>query len=290
MNRFFQAAAPAFVLLSLGSYAALNAQSAPAELPGKRDAGRVTAGSYTIDGGHTLVGWRVDHFGFSDYFGIFGDVSGSLELDPKNLAATRLDVTIPVTSVAVANAGLRNHLLRPGKNGAKPDFFGDKPADARFVSSSVKRTGPMKADIAGNLTLNGVTRPVVIAAEFKGAGPHPMNKKLNIGFNGRAAILRSEFGIGYGVPMVSDRVELDIAAAFEKAAAPVAADTCGIRAAGEAIGRKDTPALRAEVTRNVGHARVRWLPPGTVVTQDLRSDRLNVDIDAGGVVVRARCG
>lgn len=288
MNRLALAAAPAALLLSLAGYSALTAQSAM-ELPGKLDPARVTAGHYTVDGGHTLVRWTVDHFGISDYFGIFGDVAGTLDLDPKNLSATRLVVTIPVSKVTVASAGLRDHLLRPGKDGAKPDFFGAKPADARFVSTLVKRTGPMKANIAGNLTLNGVTRPVTIAAEFTGAGPHPMNKRLNIGFKGRTAIMRSEFGIGYGIPMVSDRVELDLTAAFVKADAPVV-DGCNAAAAGDAIGRKDTSALRVEVTRKVGHGRIRWLPPGTIVTQDLRGDRLNIDIDAGGVVVRARCG
>lgn len=291
MNRLALAAAPALVLLCLGSYAALNAQAAM-ELPGKLDPARVTAGRYTVDTGHTLIGWRVDHFGISDYFGIFGDVSGTLELDPKNLAAARLDLTIPVSKVTTASKGLTDHLLRPGRDGDKPDFFGAKPADARFVSTAVRRTGPLKANITGNLTLNGVTRPVTIAAEFTGAGPHPMNKRLNIGFKGATAIMRSQFGIGYGIPMVSDRVRLDLTAAFEKssAATPPAADACGAAAAGDAIGRKDTPALRAEVARKVGHSRIRWLPPGTMVTQDLRGDRLNVDIDAGGVIVRARCG
>lgn len=289
MKRFALAAAPALVLLGVGSYAALHAQAAT-EAPGKPDPARVTAGRYTVDGGHTLVRWTVDHFGVSDYFGIFGDVSGTLDLDPRNLAATRLDVTVPVSKVTTASKGLTDHLLRAGKEGAKPDFFGAKPADARFVSTTVRRTGPMKATIAGNLTLNGITRPVTIAAEFTGAGPHPMNKRLNIGFRGTTAINRADFGIGFGIPMVSNRVALDITAAFEKAQAAPAEDRCNAAAAGDAIGRKDTPALRAEVARKVGHARIRWLPPGTIVTQDLRSDRLNIDIDEGGVVVRARCG
>lgn len=293
MNRFALAAAPAALLLGLGGYAALTAQPAM-ELPGKKDPKRVVPGRYTVDGGHTLVGWRVDHFGISDYFGIFGDVAGTLDVDPGNLAATRLDVTIPVSKVTTASKGLTDHLLRPGKDGAKPDFFGARPADARFVSTTVRRTGPMKANITGNLTLNGVTRPVTIAAVFQGAGPHPMNKRLNIGFSGTAAIKRSDFGIGYGIPMVSDRVALDIAAAFEKADAPVAAAdrnrACGTPVAEDFVGRKDTPALRADLARKVGHGRIRWLPPGTIVTQDYREDRLNVDIDAGGVIVRVRCG
>lgn len=291
MNRLALAAAPAALILGIAGYTTLTAQPAM-ELPGKRDPARVTAGHYTVDGGHTLVRWTVDHFAISDYFGIFGDVSGTLHLDPKNLPATKLDVIIPVSKVTVASAGLRDHLLRPGKDGGKPDFFGPKPADARFVSTSVRRTGSMKANITGDLTLNGVTKPVTIAAEFTGAGPHPMNQRLNIGFRGNAAIKRSEFGIGYGIPMVSDRVALDITAAFERqdVVAPPVADACKAAAAGDAIGRKDTPALRAEVASAVGHSRIRWLAPNSAATMDWRPDRLNVDIDAGGVVVRARCG
>lgn len=290
MKRLLLAAAPAFALISWGSYAALNAQAAPASPPGKIDPARVTAGHYTVDGGHTLVGWRVSHWSISDYFGIFGDVAGTLHLDPQDLAATKLDVTIPVTKVTVASVGLRDHMVRPGKDGAKPDFFGPDMADARFVSAAIRRTGPLKADITGDLTLNGITRPVTLAAEFTGAGPHPRNNTLNIGFKARAAIMRSEFGLAYGVPTVSDRVELDITAAFEKAESTAAEDGCGAAKAGDAIGRKDTAELRSEVARKIGHGRVRWLPPGSIVTQDLRSDRLNVDLDAGGVVIRLRCG
>lgn len=290
MNRFARAATPALVLLSLGSYAALNAQAAPMQPPGKLDPVRVAAGRYVVDAAHTLVGWRVDHFGVSDYFGIFGDVTGSLELDPRNLAASKLDVLIPVSRVTTASKGLTDHLLRPGKVGGKPDFFGADPADARFISTAIRRTGPMKANITGNFTLNGVTRPVTIAAEFTGAGPHPMNKRLNIGFKGRAAIKRSDFGIGYAIPMVSDEVELDISAAFEQPGQAEPADSCNARAAADTIGRKDTPGLRAEVTGKVGHSRIRWVSPGSIVTQDYRKDRLNVDIDAGGMVTRLRCG
>lgn len=132
MKRLALAALP---LIALTGAAALTAQGSPTT-PGQRDAARVTAGSYTIDGSHTQVGWRVSHFGFNDYLGLFGDAKGTLQLDPRNLAATRLDVTLPVTSVVVSSAGLREHLLRPGKDGGKPDFFGAAPADARFVSKA----------------------------------------------------------------------------------------------------------------------------------------------------------
>ena len=184
--------------------------------PGKADASLVTGGTYAADPGHTLVGWKVNHFGFSDYFGLFGDVKGTLKLDPKNVAASSVEMTIPVSKVTTANAGLTAHLLSAGKDGKPADFFGAAPADATFKSTSVKAAGANKATITGDLTLNGVTKPVTINAEFVGAGANPFNKKETVGFKGTARIKRSEFNINYAVPMVTDTVDLDIAAAFEK--------------------------------------------------------------------------
>ena len=283
---------PTLAALSLGGTAVLNAQDTP-PLPGARDVSRVAAGSYTVDPGHTLVRWTVDHFGFSDYFGIFGDVTGTLVLDTANLSATQLSVTIPVSKVTVASEGLRDHLLRVGKDGGKPDFFGANPADATFTSTSVRQTGEQQALINGMLTLNGVTKPVAMLAEFNGAGAHPMNKKLNIGFNGRAVINRSDFGIDYGIPIVSDEVKLDIVAAFEMSetvATRPAANRCMDSKSIDAVGKKDSADLRASITATIGHNRIRWITPGTMVTRDYRPDRLNVDISAQGIITRIYCG
>lgn len=210
LNRLALILAPA-ALLALPLAAQM-----PKEAPGKPDKTRVVAGTYKLDPNHTLIGWRVDHLGFSDYFGIFGDSTGTLTLDPKNPAAARVEVTIPVSKVLTASAGLNAHLLRPGKDGAKPDFFGPAPADAKFVSTKVipGRDG-LSATIVGNLTLNGQTHPVTIAARFKGAGNSMMGGKPAVGFQGKATILRSQWGIAGAIPLVSDKVELDISAPFE---------------------------------------------------------------------------
>lgn len=202
------------VLVALAATAPLLAQSTP-EVPGQMDATRVVAGTYVADPSHSLIAWEVNHFGFSDYIGLFGDVAGTLTLDPANLSAASVDVTIPVAKVTTASAGLTDHLLRPGKDGAKPDFFGPEPDDARFVSTSVTATGNM-AKIEGNLTLNGISRPVTLDAEFTGAGANPYNKKLTVGFSATTMIKRSDFGITTAIPLVSDAVELEIHVAFEK--------------------------------------------------------------------------
>lgn len=212
--------------LALGSAllltAPIQAQKAPAQapaLPGSKSTAAVTGGTYQADAGHTLVRWTVDHFGFSPYTGLFGNVTGTLELDPKNPAKAKVDVTIPVASVTTASSALTAHLLRAPKDaGGKADFFGADPAPARFVSTKVVVTGKDRGRITGNLTLNGVTRPVTLDATFYGAGKAPamMGGKENVGFTARGTILRSQFGIGYALPLVSDAVQLDIAAAFVK--------------------------------------------------------------------------
>ena len=190
---------------------------APASAPGAPDKSRVTAGTYAADPGHTLVVWEVDHFGFSDYTGIFGDVTGTLVIDPANPAAAKVDVTIPVSKVTTASSGLTEHLLRAGKDGGKPDFFGPAPADAKFVSTRVVLDDDGdEATVTGNLTLNGVTKPVTLDVDFHGAGTNPMNKKDTIGFEAEAKIRRSDFGVAAFIPFVSDEVELKIHAAFEK--------------------------------------------------------------------------
>jgi polyisoprenoid-binding protein YceI len=202
-----------FAILALVAATPLIGQGMP--LPGQKDASRVTAGTYKTDPGHSLIGWEVNHFGFNDYYGLFGDIAGTLTIDPANLNASQVDVTIPVGKVTTASAGLTSHLLRAGKDGGKPDFFGPAPADARFVSTKVVASG-MTAKITGNLTLNGVTKEVTFDAEFTGAGANPFNKKATIGFEAETEIKRSDFGIAYALPMVSDEVELDISVAFEK--------------------------------------------------------------------------
>jgi polyisoprenoid-binding protein YceI len=205
------------LLIAIPLFAAvpLIAQNAP-QVPGTNDTSRVAAGSYAADTSHSMIGWQVSHFGFNDYLGMFGNISGTLSLDPANPGAAKVDMTIPVSSITTVNAKLTDHLLRAGKEGGKPDFFGPSPADAKFVSTSVVADGA-SAKITGDLTLNGVTKPVTLDATFAGAGTNPYNKKPTVGFHAMGVIKRSEFGINYGIPLVADDVRLHISVAFEKA-------------------------------------------------------------------------
>jgi polyisoprenoid-binding protein YceI len=214
MNKLLRTALPLSAIAAVIAAPVIAQNSGP---PGAPDKSRVAAGTYVADPGHTLVVWEVDHFGFSKYSGLFGDVAGTLVLDPANPAASKVEVTIPVAKVTTASAGLTGHLLRAGKDGGKPDFFGAAPADATFVSTSVVVDDDGdEAKVTGNLTLNGVTKPVTLDVDFHGAGTNPYNKKATVGFEAEGKIKRSDFGIAYGIPAVSDEVELEIHAAFEK--------------------------------------------------------------------------
>lgn len=179
----------------------------PATPPGAPDVSRVKAGTYKADPGHTQVLFTVNHLGFSNYTGMFVEPTGTLTLDPKNPSAAKVEVSFPIAKVRTTVDGLDEHLQ-------KPEFFdAAKYPEGRFVSTRIAVNGT-SATIDGNLTLKGVTKPVTLKARFIGAGQGPMGGKTNIGFAATTTIKRSDFGIDYGIPLVSDEVRLRINAAF----------------------------------------------------------------------------
>jgi len=148
----------------------------------------VQAGNYAVETTHTRVQFTVSHMGFSDWYGDLTGVTGSLVLDPKAPAAAKVDITIPVSSISTTNATLDGEL----KSEAWLDA--GKYPEIRFTSTGVTPTGPRTANIAGNLTFHGVTRPVVLKAAFLASGVNPLSKGYTVGFNATAALKRSLYG------------------------------------------------------------------------------------------------
>jgi polyisoprenoid-binding protein YceI len=184
--------------------------SAQAQTPPTRDPAQIQAGHYAVDSGHTQVGWRVSHMGFSNYTGGFSDVSGTLNLQPKDPAAAKMSVKIPVASVATTSAKLTDEL--------KGDQWLDagKYPDMTFVSTKVAPAGKDKAKVTGDLTLHGVTKPVTLDVTLVGAGANPLSKKYTVGFEATGTLKRSEFGVKTYVPLIGDELHLVIAGAFER--------------------------------------------------------------------------
>lgn len=178
-------------------------------IPGAKDASRVEAGNYSLDSAHSQIIWEANHFGFSDFTGIFGGVTGNLTLDPENPTLASVDIEIPIGKIMTTSEGLTKHMMTA-------EFFdvATHPT-AKFKSTKVEIDGE-DAKITGDLTIRGVTKSVVLISEFTGAGINPFGKKLNVGFEAETTIKRSDFGVSYGIPLVSDDVELEIIAAFQK--------------------------------------------------------------------------
>ena len=177
--------------------------------PGAEAAAKVTAGTYTVDTDHTQIAWGIDHLGFNVYYGIFGNPTGTMTLDPAKPEAASVSLTIPVDKVTTTSEKLNAHLKTA-------DFFDT----AKFPTATFKSTGVvvdgLKAKITGDLTIKGITKPVVLDAHFTGTGPNPMSKIETVGFEARATIKRSDYGITYALPVLGDEVSLHITAAFER--------------------------------------------------------------------------
>ena len=188
----------------------LAATGATAAGPANPDPAAVTAGSYKIDTSHTRIQFTVSHMGFTNWYGDFSGASGTLRLDPRDITASEVDITIPVASVSTTNTILDGELK-------SADWFNAARFPAiRFVSKTVTKTGANTADITGDLSFHGVTKPVVLATRFNGAGTNPINKAYTVGFDATTTLQRTDFGVKNYVPLIGDEITIRISAAFEK--------------------------------------------------------------------------
>ncbi|MFC3069272.1 YceI family protein [Phenylobacterium soli] len=200
-----------FALAGAAALAAV-AFSAPSFAQLVREPAAVQAGTYKVEPNHTRVLFAVNHMGFSTWYGNFTHASGGLTLDPAKPEASSLSVTVPTASVETTNTVLDGELKSADWLDAA------KYPTVSFKSSKVTLTGPGQADVAGELTLHGVTKPVVLHAKFNGAGVNPLDKAYTVGFEVSGKIKRSDFGVTKYVPLIGDDVDMIISAAFEKQA------------------------------------------------------------------------
>ena len=190
--------------------ALLTSAAAPAFAQVVTDAAKVEAGTYAVEPEHTRVRFDVSHFGFTKYDGEFRKVTGTLVLDPSKPDAAKVDIVIATSSVMVPNAKLKEEL-----EGAQW-LDAAKFPQITFKSTKVVSTGADTADVTGDFTLHGVTKPLTLKVKFNGAGNNPVNKHYTSGFEATGSIKRTDFGVKTYAPMIGDTVDLDIDAAFEK--------------------------------------------------------------------------
>ena len=175
--------------------AATPAQTGAAPIaPVKAD---VPAGTYKLDPPHANLTFKVNHMGFSNYTAQFTKFDATLQLDPANPAASSVEATIDPRSL----------LLNTPPAGFKDQITGPQWLDAKqfpqmvFKSTKVELTAANTARVTGELTLRGVTAPVVMDVKFNGGYPgFAMDPHARIGVTAHGVLKRSAYGISYGVP------------------------------------------------------------------------------------------
>lgn len=183
----------------------------PTELP---------AGMYTLDVSHGSVMFRVNHIGFSTFPAYFADIDATLEFDPANPEAMSVSATIDPASITTLSDTDAYNFTDDLRGEAWFDVA--QFPEITFQSTDVALTGPLSADVTGDLSLHGHTVPVTMAVTFNGGyASHPYDPGgSRIGFSATGSLSRSDFGMDYGVPAegsqmgVGDSVEFSIETEF----------------------------------------------------------------------------
>ena len=166
---------------------------------------------YTLDASHSQILFNYNHLGYSTTWGMFSGFEGEIMFDQEDPANSSVSVSMPVKSMFTGWEGRFNHFM-------SDDFFGATDDEmVSFTSTAIEVTGEDTAKITGDLTLNGVTKSVVLDAKLNKVGEHPMAKKPWAGFDATTTLVRSEYELGQFAPFVRTEVEVQISVEAMKA-------------------------------------------------------------------------
>jgi polyisoprenoid-binding protein YceI len=165
---------------------------------------------YKLDASHSQIVFTYSHLGYSTTSGVYSGFDGTIMFDDADAANSSVEVSFPTDSLYTGWAERTAHFL-----GA--DFFdADANPTISFKSTGIEVTGDAAGLITGDLTINGITKSIVLDATLNQLGDHPMSKTPWAGFDATTTVLRSEFDMGKFAPYVSDEVEIEISIEAEK--------------------------------------------------------------------------
>lgn len=198
----------AFLILAAGSVALVAAGTRPASPAPVVERGQ--AAVFEVDAVHSSLIFKIQHVGVSNFYGRFNDYSGTFSINPENLSASSIEVTVKADSVDSGNEGRDGHLRNP-------DFFNTKQfPDLTFKSTSISK-GEDEGEylLKGELTVLGVTKP--IEATLRVVGERDVGGRMGYraGIEAVFAFKRSDFGMTYGVANGALSDEVTIMAALE---------------------------------------------------------------------------
>lgn len=143
---------------------------------------------YQIDTIHSAAEFTVKHMMITTVRGIFEDITGTVEFDADNPENSSVTASIKTASISTRVEDRDNHLR-------SADFFdAEKHPEMTFVSTSIKTTGDNKAEVTGDLTIRGTTKPVTFDVEYFGEIDSPFGDK-RVGFEGNVTINREDWGL-----------------------------------------------------------------------------------------------
>ncbi len=202
--------APLFVSFALLTAPA--ALAAPASKPVVVDA---PSGKYALDLAHASIIWKVSHMGLSHYPARFVKFDAALDFDAAKPENSKISVTIDPTSIRTEFPDKAAKDFDAELSTGADWFNAGKFPQITFVSKSITRTGRTSADILGDLTFLGVTKPVTLQTTFNGSQKQNMfTGKPMLGFSATGKLKRSDFGMAKYLPMIGDEVSLQIEAEF----------------------------------------------------------------------------
>ena len=165
-------------------------------------------GDYTIDPAHTTLGFTARHAMVTNVKGKFLDFTGTLHLDGSDPTKSTASLDIKMDSIDTGSPDRDGHLK-------SADFFKtDEFPSMTFRSTSAESLGGDDYRVTGDLEILGTTKPITIDLEFNGAAKDPFGNE-RVGFEGKAEILRSEFGLTWnatletGGVLVSEKIKLN---------------------------------------------------------------------------------
>jgi polyisoprenoid-binding protein YceI len=169
------------------------------------------ASTWTADSAHSEVDFSVRHLGISNVHGRFGKIDATLTYNEADVSKSTVKATIDVTGVNTGVAFRDNDLK------SATFFETEKFPTATFTSTSVAKSGSI-LKVTGDLTVHGVTKPVVLEVEGPSAPVQGMDKKQHSGFSATTTINRLDFGLGAKYPdnIVGNKITLTIELDFAK--------------------------------------------------------------------------
>lgn len=171
---------------------------------------KLKPGQYSLDKSHTSVLFKIQHLELSTYVGRFNDFNASLNFDPAHIEKMQLNATVEIDSLDINNPDLKDDLM--GRSWFNQSQF----PQASFVTRSVSLVADNQFEFVGDLSWRGVTKSIELIVTFHGGATNILTQKYTLGFSARGSFLRSEFGMNAFIPLVGDKVDIEVYSEFQK--------------------------------------------------------------------------